>query len=363
MTASAPTRTPPTRDQPRRTLRIGPVSGTYRRRQLAVPVALLVVLLLTAAVSLGRGDYPIGVTDVLGVLVGAGDDTQRLIVLQLRLPRIAVAVGVGLALGMSGALIQTFARNPLASPDFLGITGGASMGAVAVIVLGGTTTVSGALGGLGLAAAALAGGLLMALLIFGLAWRGGIDGYRLVLVGVGLAALAQAGVSWLLTRSSLFDAAAANVWITGSLNGRGWEQVRPLAIALVVLVPAALALNRVLAVLAFGDETARALGVRVPLAQAVVVLVGVALAAFAVSAAGPIQFVALVVPQIAVRLTGGSRPPLLAAGLLGALLVVASDLLARTVLPDSFPVGVVTAIAGAPYLLWLLVRGRRRSTL
>jgi iron complex transport system permease protein len=323
-----------------------------------VPLLVVLALLLASAVSLGRGDFPISVPDVLGALVGAGDDTQRLIVLELRAPRIVVAVLVGIALGVSGALIQTFARNPLASPDVLGVTGGAAIGAVAVIVLGGT-----AAGGLGLPAAALLGGLLMSLLIFGLAWRSGIDGYRLVLVGVGLSAMAQAVVSYLLTRSAIQDAAAANVWITGSLNGRGWDQARPLAVALIVLLPAALAMNRALGVLQFGDETARALGVRVPLAQAAVVVVAVGLAAFAVSAAGPIQFVALVVPQIAVRLAGGSRPPLLTSGLLGALLVVASDLLARTVLPASFPVGVVTAIVGAPYLLWLLVRGRRRSTL
>jgi iron complex transport system permease protein len=323
-----------------------------------VPLLVVLALVLTAAVSLGRGDFPISVPDVLRALVGAGDDTQRFIVLELRAPRIVVAVLVGLALGVSGALIQTFARNPLASPDVLGVTGGAAIGAVAVIVLGGT-----AAGGPGLPAAALLGGLLMSLLIFGLAWHSGIDGYRLVLVGVGLSAMAQAVVSYLLTRSAIQDAAAANVWITGSLNGRGWDQARPLALALIVLLPAALAMSRVLGVLQFGDETARELGVRVPLAQAAVVVVAVGLAAFAVSAAGPIQFVALVVPQIAVRLAGGSRPPLLTSGLLGALLVVAGDLLARTVLPASFPVGVVTAIVGAPYLLWLLVRGRRRSTL
>jgi iron-siderophore transport system permease protein len=363
VTLTAPTRTPASRARPRRALRIGPASGAYRPRALAVPAVIALVLVLTAAVSLGRGDYPIGVLDVLRTLVGGGDDTQRFIVLELRAPRTGVGVLVGLALGVSGALIQTFARNPLASPDILGVTGGAAIGAVAVLVLGGTTTAGGLLGGLGPPAAALAGALLMALLVFGLAWRSGIDGYRLVLVGVGLSAMAQAVVSYLLTRSALQDAAAANVWISGSLHGRGWDQARPLALALVVLLPAALALGRVLGVLQFGDETARALGVRVPLAQVVVVVVAVALAAFAVSAAGPVQFVALVVPQIAVRLTCGSRPPVLASGLLGALLVVASDLLARTVLPDSFPVGVVTAIVGAPYLLWLLVRGRRRSTL
>jgi iron complex transport system permease protein len=349
---TAPTRTPAPRPRPRRTLRIGAASATYRRRQLVVPLLVLAVLVLAAAASLGRGDFPISVPEVLRALVGMGEETQRFIVLELRAPRIVVAVLVGVALGVSGALIQTFARNPLASPDVLGVTGGAAIGAVAVIVLGGTTTAGGLLGGLGLPAAALAGGLLMALLVFGLAWRSGVDGYRLVLVGIGLSAMAQAVVAYLLTRSTIQDAAVANVWITGSLNGRGWDQALPLAGALLVLLPAALGLSRVLTALQFGDETARALGV-----------VAVALAAFAVSAAGPVQFVALVVPQIAVRLTGGSRPPLLASGLLGALLVVASDLLARTVLPDSFPVGVVTAVIGAPYLLWLLVRGRRRSTL
>jgi iron complex transport system permease protein len=360
---TAPTRTPAPRPRPRRTLRIGAASATYRRRQLVVPLLVLAVLVLAAAASLGRGDFPISVPEVLRALVGMGEETQRFIVLELRAPRIVVAVLVGVALGVSGALIQTFARNPLASPDVLGVTGGAAIGAVAVIVLGGTTTAGGLLGGLGLPAAALAGGLLMALLVFGLAWRSGVDGYRLVLVGIGLSAMAQAVVAYLLTRSTIQDAAVANVWITGSLNGRGWDQALPLAGALLVLLPAALGLSRVLTALQFGDETARALGVRVPPAQAVTVVVAVALAAFAVSAAGPVQFVALVVPQIAVRLTGGSRPPLLASGLLGALLVVASDLLARTVLPDSFPVGVVTAVIGAPYLLWLLVRGRRRSTL
>ena len=339
-------------------VRVGPVSGIVRWRQLGVPLAAAVVLVLLSAISLGRGDFPIGVPDVLRTLVGLGEGPRTFIILELRAPRIVVGVLVGLALGVAGALFQTFARNPLASPDTLGITMGASVGAVAAIVLSG-----GALAGLGIPFAALLGALLVGVLLFALTWRAGIDGYRLVLIGIALSTMAQAVVNHLLTRSSIQDAAVANVWITGSLNGRGWDQALPLAVALLVLLPVSLALSRVLGALQFGDDTARGLGVRVPLAQAVTVVVAVALAAFAVSAAGPIQFVALVVPQIAVRLTGGSRPPLLAAGLLGALLVVASDLLARTVLPDSFPVGVVTSVVGAPYLLWLLVRGRRRSTL
>jgi iron complex transport system permease protein len=149
------------------------------------------------------------------------------------------------------------------------------------------------------------------------------------------------------------------VWITGSLNARTWDHAAQLGVALLVLVPLALAAGRVLGVLQFGDDTARGLGVRLARAQAAVVVVAVLLVAAAVAAAGPIAFVALIVPQVAVRLTGGSRPPLLASGLLGAALVTAADLLTRTVLPEALPVGILTAAIGAPYLLWLLVRGRR----
>lgn len=347
----------------RRTVRIGPASGIVRTRQLVVPVVALVAVVVVGAASMGRGDYPIGLVDVLRTMVGAGDPTQQFIVTELRAPRVVVGVLVGLALGLSGALIQTFARNPLASPDTLGINAGASAAAVAVIVLGGSSGAAGqALGGLGLPLAALLGGLATALLIFGLAWRKGVDGYRLILVGVGLSSVGFAGVDWLLTRSTIQDAAAATVWLTGSLNGRTWDQAWPLGLVLAVLVPVALACSRQLGVLQFGEDTARALGVRVGLTQTVIVLVAVALAAVSVSAAGPVGFVALVVPQVAVRLVGGSRPPLLASALLGALLVVSADLLTRTVLPVALPVGIVTAVIGAPYLLWLLVRGRRALT-
>jgi iron complex transport system permease protein len=363
VTSTITTRGPGVRTDRRRTVRVGPVSGVVRTRQLLLPVLALVALVLVSAVSLGRGDYPIGLGDVLRTLAGLGDPTQQFIVTELRAPRIVVGVLVGLALGLSGALVQTFARNPLASPDTLGINAGASAAAVGVIVLGGGSgTAAGLLGGLGLPLAALLGGLLVAVLIFLLAWRDGVDGYRLVLVGIGLSAVGFALVDWLLTRSDIQDAAAATVWLTGSLNARTWDQAWPLGLALAVLVPVALALSRQLGVLQFGEDTARALGVRVGAVQAVVVLVAVALAAVAVAAAGPVQFVALVVPQVAVRLAGGSRPPLLASALLGAVLVVGADLLARTVLPVALPVGIVTAVVGAPYLLWLLVRGRRSIT-
>jgi iron complex transport system permease protein len=310
---------------------------------------------------MGRGDFPISVPDVLRALVGLGEGPQTFVVQQLRAPRVVVGVLVGLALGVAGALFQTFARNPLASPDTLGITAGASAGAVSAIVLTGGSIAGGGFA-LGVPLAALAGGLVAGGLLFLLAWRAGIDGYRLVLIGIALWAAAGALVDWLLTRAEIVDAASAYIWITGSLNARTWDHAVPLAIAVAVLVPLALALTRTLAVLQFGDDTARGLGVRLQPAQAGVVLVAVACVAFAVSAAGPVTFVALVVPQIAVRLTGGARPPLLASGLLGAVLVVGADLVTRTVLPQALPVGILTALIGAPYLLWLLVRGRRRST-
>ncbi len=347
----------------RTAIRVGPVSMVLRWRQVVVPLVALVVLVLVSALSIGRGDYPIGIPDVLRTLVGLGEGPQNFIVLQLRAPRVVVGLLVGLALGIAGALFQTFARNPLASPDTLGITMGASVGAVAAIVLTGGSSVGALLGGFGVQFAALLGALGTGLLLFLLAWRAGIDGYRLVLVGIALWSMGTALVDWLLTNAQVYDAAAAYVWITGSLNARTWDQAVPLAIALAVLVPLSLATGRALSVLQFGDDTARGLGLRLPVAQTAVVLLAVGLTAAAVSAAGPITFVALVVPQVAVRLTGGSRPPLLASGLLGAVLVVGADLITRTALPEALPVGILTALIGAPYLLWLLIRGRRRSTL
>lgn len=344
----------------RTAIRVGPLSAVVRPRQVLVPVATLAVLVLVSAVGLGRGDFPIGVADVLRTLVGAGEQANEFVVLDLRAPRILAGLLVGVALGLSGALFQTFARNPLASPDVLGITWGASVGAVAAIVLGGGAT--GLATRLGVPAAALAGALLAGGLLLALTWRAGIDGQRLVLVGIALWAVGSALTDWLLTRADIQDATSAYVWITGSLNARTWDHVVPLAVALTVLVPLALATSRSLAVLQFGDDTARGLGLGLGRAQAAVVLVAVALVAVAVATAGPIAFVALVVPQIAVRLTGGSRPPLLASALLGAVLVVGTDLATRTVLPQALPVGILTAAIGAPYLLWLLVRGRRRST-
>ncbi|HSL57982.1 MAG TPA: iron chelate uptake ABC transporter family permease subunit, partial [Acidimicrobiales bacterium] len=290
--------------------------------------------------------------DVVPALVGLGTDDAEFIVGTLRLPRALAAVLVGAAFGVSGAIFQALARNPLASPDIIGITAGASTAAVALIVLASAPAVVVSLG-------SFAGALATATAIYLLAWRQGVSAYRLVLVGIGLGAMLASITSYLLTRAEIFDAARATVWLTGSLNGRGWDQIRPVAVALAVLVPAALVLARQLRVLQLGDDTAAGLGVPVERIRAALVVVGVGLAAVATAAAGPIAFVAFVSAPIARRLV---RSPLtiVPAALTGAVLVLVADLVARRLFaPTELPVGIVTGIIGAPYLLWLIARANR----
>jgi iron complex transport system permease protein len=206
---------------------------------------------------------------------------------------------------------------------------------------------------------AFAGALAMTIAVYLLAYRQGVSSYRFVLVGIGLAAIGTALVNWLLTRADIFSAAAATVWLTGSLSAIGWEAVIPTAVAFAGLTAVALVLMRRLRALQLGDDTAKGLGVEVEPSRLALLLVGVAAAGAAAAAAGPIMFVAFMAPPIARRLTGAPLA-LVPAALAGALLVVASDLVARTLFPSTeIPVGVVTGIVGAPYLLWLLARANR----
>lgn len=348
-------------------LRVGPASWLVPVRAVLVTLLGLAVLFLLVAVDMSVGDFPIPVRDVVDVLLGGGDAGQRFVVMELRLPQTAVAVAVGAALGLAGALTQTLARNPLASPDILGVTDGAAFAAVLVIVASGASgygggLVSGPLQELGLPLAAFGGALVTALLLYLLSWKRGLDLDRLVLVGIGLGAALTAGTSYLLVNARIQDAASAQVWLSGSLSGRGWEHGRPVLLTLLVLVPVALLLVSSLNALLLGDEAARGLGVRLQLTQVGVLVVAVGLTSVAVAAVGPLEFVALVVPQVALRLTGGARPPLVASMVLGGVLVVGADLVTRAVLPFPLPAGIVTVAIGAPYLIWLLVRANRRRT-
>ena len=320
-------------------------------RALRVLAALLTATAVAVVASASVGEFPVAPSEVLAALTGAGEDATRFIVLELRAPRALAAVLAGAALGIAGAIFQDVARNPLVAPDVIGVTAGASLAAVALMVLGDES------GALSVPVAALAGAVGAGAALYLLAWRGGVQGYRLVLVGIGVTALLQAGISYVLTRGRILDVTEAYVWFVGSLNGRGWEHVRPLAAALAVLVPAALVLGRHLAALQLGDELARALGLGVERARLGLLLVAVVLTGLAVSAAGPVAFVAFVAPHIARRLAGPVSPAavMALAGAAGGLLVIVADLAGRTLFaPTEIPVGIVTAIVAAPYFLYLL---------
>ena len=321
-------------------------------RGATVSVALAAVGVVCLCVSVAVGELPIALRNVVPAIFGFGPADAVFIVQELRLPRALTAALVGAAFGLSGAIFQALARNPLASPDIIGITAGASTTAVFIIVV-----LHGA--GAFLSLGALGGALATAAVVYLLAFRRGLSAYRLVLVGIGVAAFLTAITSYLLTRAEIFDAHRATVWLVGSLNGRTWEHVSPLSWAMLVLVPATVALARPLRTLQLGDDTARGLGVRIEPARAGLVLVGVCLAAVATAAAGPVAFVAFVSAPIARRLVN-SPLTVIPAGLAGATLLLLSDIAARQLFaPTELPVGVVTGIIGAPYLVWLLARANR----
>jgi iron complex transport system permease protein len=315
--------------------------------------ALLAGLVLLAVVV---GDFPVPVGEALTVLVGGGEGPSTFIVRELRLPRALAAIGVGAALGMSGALFQTLVRNPLGSPDLIGFTGGASAGAVAGIVLAGVT-------GIALVGSAMAGGLLTAVVVYVLAYRRGVLGTRLVLVGIAVGAMLNAVTWWLLSRAELTEAQVAAVWLVGSLTARGWDHVLVLAVVLVALAPLAVVAARWLRIMELGDDAARALGLPVGRAQVLVAGLGVALAAIGVAIAGPVPFVALAAPQLARRLVRGAGVGLVSSALVGAVLLLAGDIAAqRALAPAAVPVGVATGILGGVYLAWLLISEGRRTS-
>ncbi|MEU1592432.1 iron chelate uptake ABC transporter family permease subunit [Streptomyces sp. NPDC005708] len=322
-------------------------------RAFTVVVLLLVAALTASVVLIGTGDYSIPAGDVLRALVGDGNPGQEFIVTELRLPRVLVGLLVGASLGLGGALFQSVTRNPLGSPDVLGLGQGSTAGALVMIVLfsGSATQVT---------VGALVGGLVTGLAIYLLAWKQGVHGYRLVLVGIGVSAVVTAVNGYLLTKADIVDATRAIVWMTGSLNGRDWDQVWPLLLMCAVLVPLVLGNARGLRMMEMGDDVSYALGVRVERVRLLLMVSAVLLTAGATAAAGPVGFVALTAPQLARRLTRSPGPNLLPSMTMGATLLVAADWASQRVFgADQLPVGVVTGVLGGVYLLWLLVSERR----
>ncbi|MFI9587541.1 FecCD family ABC transporter permease [Streptomyces sp. NPDC052236] len=342
----------------RRTFRLGipPVSGVLRPRLIVLCAVLTAAVFLVFCWGVSIGDYPISLTEVVKALAGSGDPGTVIVVQDLRLPRALTGLLVGVAFGISGALFQTMTRNPLASPDMIGLTAGSGTAVVAGIVLGWD-------GGLGLQGLGLLGALVTALIVYTLAWKHGATGYRIILVGIGVSWICTSATDFLLARGRGFEAQAAVGWLVGNLNGRTWNQVTTLAVATAFLVPVALVMSRWMRILQLGDDVAAGLGTPVQRVRFALLLTGVGLVAFGTAAAGPVAFVALAAPQIAQRLAGTAWPPPVAAGLTGALVVLGSDLIAREGIPGTeLPVGIVTGVLGAPVLLWLLIRANRAGS-
>lgn len=349
-----------------RSLRVefGPVGIRLRPRVALVAAALATTGFAALVASVSLGTYAIPVGDVLGAILGTGTDSGSgdadLIVHQLRLPRALTALLVGAAFGVAGAVYQAVTRNPLASPDLIGISAGAGAGAVGAILIGGVTA-AGAGSFAAVPFGALAGALVTAAVIYVLAYRGGtVTGYRFVLVGIAANGALAALTRWMLARADIDQASRAMVWLTGSLNGRGYDHVRWAGLALLVLVPLTLALARAYQLLQFDDDTALGLGVPLHRARVALLVLATCLAALATAAAGPVAFIALGAPQIARRLAGTAGIPLVVSGLTGAALLLLADLAGRLVFsPTELPVGIVTGALGAPYLLLLLARANR----
>lgn len=330
-----------------------------RRRQagraLVVPLVLLGAALLLGLLALCLGSVRLSLDQVLGSLLGTRDSAAvDFIVQDLLLPQVRAAIGVGIALGAAGTIFQQLLRNPLASPDFVGISAGASVFAVAGIAMP-------ALAGLSIPVLALAGALVFAAAMYLLAWRDGITGYRFILIGIGMSAFATGITGYLLTRTSLTEAREALHWLTGSIGQAGDTENEVLLWCLLALAPLVPVLQRMLRTLELGDDTARGLGARLEPSRLLLIGVAVLLTALATAVAGPIAFVALVAGPVADRLLGPARGSILAAGAVGAILCLVADHVAVNLLPVEMPTGVVTGAVGAPYLLWLIATTNRRG--
>ncbi|MGO3327415.1 FecCD family ABC transporter permease [Gordonia sp. (in: high G+C Gram-positive bacteria)] len=324
-----------------------------RARRGLVVAGLLLAVLAAIVVSLtyGRTYYP--PADVIDVIVGKTVPGASYTVGTLRLPRTTLAVVAGACFGLGGAAFQVMLRNPLASPDIIGISAGASTAATfAVVVL--------SLSGTMVSVFAIVAALVVALVVYLLSYRGGSASARLVLIGIGIAAMLYSATSYILTLAADWDLQAATRWLSGSLNNAAWPSVVPVVIALAVLGPVLVGLDRTLRLLQIGDEIAASLGVRVDRSRLLTTVVAVVLIAFATSAAGPIAFAAFLAGPIAVRLLGpAGGAPLLPAALVGSLLVTIADFCGQFAFDNRFPVGVVTGVLGAPYLVYLIVRSNR----
>ena len=322
---------------------------------LAIAIASL-ILLAVATVAMSVGDRPTAPVDLVRALFGSGEENVVYAVREVRLPRVVLALVVGAAFGIAGGISQGVLRNPLASPDVLGVSAGASVAAVGVMAIG---SLGGPIGVVPIPVAALLGGFGAAALIALLGFGVGFRGRSLLLAGIALSTALTGITQYLLTRMDVSGAQGAASWLTGSLNARGWADALPVIVGVAIVVPVVLILGHSARALIFEDDLTRNWGINGSAVRVTLLACSVSIAALATSAGGPIGFVALVSGQVARRAARVADIPPILSGLVGAIIVLVADTAARTVFPVQLPVGVLTAIVGAPYLLYLLQRPRR----
>jgi iron complex transport system permease protein len=336
------------------TLRRGRVAVRVDRRSVVVCAVLALTITCLAVLALMTGSFTLSPGQVVAALAGGETGLVHEIVVEWRLPRVAAAIVFGAALGVSGAIFQSMLRNPLADPGILGFTEGSATGALIVILLVNGTYLQ-------LVGGALLGGMGAAVLVYLLAYRRGVQGFRLIVVGIGISAMLGSLNTWLILKADLDQAMAAAAWSAGSLNGVSWDQVVVGGACIVTLLLLAGSLSRPMRQLELGDDAAASQGVRVSPTRLGLIVVGVALTATVTAASGPIAFISLVAPQIARRLARTAGITLAPAAFVGALLCLGADYLAQHLAPSPLPVGIVTVVLGGGYLGWLLfIEARRR---
>ncbi|MCJ1708504.1 iron chelate uptake ABC transporter family permease subunit [Microbacterium sp. VKM Ac-2923] len=335
-------------------LRRGGAALRWRLRTVLVCAALGLLTLGVAVWSLCVGEYPLSLEQVWTALIDAPDaGFARTVVVEWRAPRIVAAIAFGAALGASGAIFQSLTRNPLASPDIIGFSAGSYTGALVVIILIHGTYLE-------LAGGAVIGGMATAAVVYLLAWRRGMHGFRLIIVGIAVSAMLGSFNTWLLLSADLEVAMSAAAWGAGSLSGTGWTQAFAGTVIIGMLLVVVAALAPGLRQLELGDDAAKATGIRTGPTRLWLIITGVALVAVVTAAAGPITFVALAAPQIARRVARTPGVTVAPAAVMGALMLAGADLIAQHALPVALPVGVVTVVLGGAYLVWLIIGEVRR---
>lgn len=334
---------------------LGTWSWIFSPKDIIIAFILFLLMISLAFFALTTGKFPIEFSTLIDIVVGQSEGgIKEKIVMDIRLPRLLTAMGVGAALGISGAIFQSISRNVLGSPDVIGFTTGAATGALLQIIIFNGTVVD-------IAISTLIGGMATALIVYLLSLKNGVmSGYTMILIGIGVGAILHAFNGLLLVKGNIDNAIMANLWLAGSLNARTWQHVYPTFIGLLILVPLIIFYAKSLTLMEMGDDMAQQLGVHVGRVRWVMIFSAVLLASLATASAGPIAFVALAAPQLVIRLSHSGKLPIVGSALMGALLLLSADVLSQSLpINITMPVGLMTSVIGGLYLLWLLTRKQR----